>query len=93
MCAGLPRSEMPMLTSAIGMSAAEQDLVTSWSSPPAWDTQGRQVPPPGRGNFLVKVGGRPGIPFHVELTEPELDLNDTNHRWRQWAARARGDRG
>jgi hypothetical protein len=90
MCAGLPRSEMPMLTSAVGMSAAEQELVTSWSSPPAWDTQGRQVPPPGRGNFLVKVGGRPGIPFHVELTEPELDLNDTNHRWRQWAARARG---
>ena len=87
--AGLPRSEMPLLQATIGMSQAEQALVTSWGSPPAWDTQGRQVPPPGRGNFLVKVGGRPGIPFHVELTGPELALNDTNHRWKQWAERAR----
>jgi hypothetical protein len=89
-CGGLPRSEMPLLADAVGMSAAEQQLLTSWGSPAAWDTQGRMVPPPGRGNFLVKVGGRPGIPFHVELTEAELALNDTNHRWREWAARAQG---
>lgn len=91
-CAGLPREEMPLLGDVIAMSRAEQQLVTGWSSPPAWDTQGRQVAPPGRGNFLVKVGGRPGIPFHVELTEPELALNDTNQRWKQWTERAHGVR-
>ena len=37
--------------------------------------------PPGRGNFLVKVGGRPGIPVHVALTKVEEALNDTNKRW------------
>ena len=78
---------MPLLSAAIGMSQAEQARVTSWSSPPSWDTQGRQVPPPGRGNFLVKVGGRPGIPFHLFLTPAELAINDTNQRWSQWATR------
>jgi hypothetical protein len=36
---------------------------------------------PGRGDFLIKVGGRPGIPVHVALTSTELALNDTNKRW------------
>src|SRR5207302_33477 len=50
--------------------------------PAAWDDDtGEEAAPPGRGNFLAKVGGRPGIPFHVALTEVEEDLNDTNTRW------------
>ncbi|MFD0538385.1 hypothetical protein ACFQY7_36380 [Actinomadura luteofluorescens] len=36
---------------------------------------------PGTGRFLVKVGGQPGIPFKVELTSVERDVNDTNKRW------------
>jgi len=37
--------------------------------------------PPGCGNFLATVGGRPGVPFRVVLTDAELWLNDTNKRW------------
>lgn len=49
--------EMPELTSVIPFSEAEQELLTGWQDPPAWDAaSGREVDPPGRGKFLVKVG-------------------------------------
>ena len=81
-CGGLPGAEMPLLTSAVAMSQAEQDTLMSWQDPPAWDpTSGREAEPPGRGRFLIKVGGRPGIPVRVELTAVELTVNDTNKLW------------
>jgi len=81
-CGGLPQSEMPILTSMVPMSRAEQAMLTSWSSPPAWDNEaGGSAEPPGRGKFLVKIGGRPGIPFRVQLTEAEIAVTDTNERW------------
>jgi hypothetical protein len=79
---GLPYSEMPLLTSAVALSEAEQNLLASWSAPTSWDTSaGRQTEPPGRGKFLVKVGGRPGIPISVALTETERETSNTNKRW------------
>ncbi len=81
-CGGLPAAEMGQLTSAVPLSRAEQDLLTGWQDPPAWDSvAGREAAPPGRGKFLVKVGGRPGIPVNVELTPAELAINDTNKLW------------
>jgi hypothetical protein len=81
-CGGLPAAEMAQLTSAVPLSRAEQDLLIGWQDPPAWDsTAGREADPPGRGKFLVKVGGRPGIPVTVELTPVELSINDTNTLW------------
>ena len=81
-CGGLPAAEMPKLTQAVALSRAEQDMLIGWQDPPAWDPiAGAEAAPPGRGNFLIKVGGRPGIPVHVSLTEAELALNDTNKRW------------
>ncbi len=79
---GLPQSEMPLLTSAVPLSKAEQGLLTGWSAPPSWDaTTGKETEPPGRGKFLIKVGGRPGIPIAVKLTQTERSTNDTNKRW------------
>ena len=79
---GLPGAEMPMLTSAVALSRAEQELLTSWQDPGAWDTgAGREAEPPGRGKFLIKVGGHPGIPVKVELIETERAINDTNKLW------------
>lgn len=81
-CGGLPGAEMPLLTSAVPMSIAEQGMLTSWQDPPAWDpVSGHESEPPGRGRFLIKVGGRPGIPVRVELTAAEKDVNDTNKLW------------
>jgi len=79
---GLPGAEMPMLTSAVPLSRAEQELLTSWQDPGTWDTGlGREAEPPGRGKFLIKVGGHPGIPLKVELIEAERAINDTNKLW------------
>jgi hypothetical protein len=80
---GLPRAEMHQLTSVVPMSQEEQDMLIGWQDPPAWDpATGEEAAPPGRGNFLIKVGGRPGIPVHVDLTSVERDINDTNKLWK-----------
>jgi hypothetical protein len=80
-CAGLPRSEMQELGRVIGLSKREIELVSSWSSPPGWAQNGSNEEPPGRGRFLIKVGGRPGIPIRVAITDTERHLHDTNTRW------------
>jgi len=82
-CGGLPASEMPLLTAAIPLSRQEQQKLISWQDPPAWDSRGVDVEPPGRGKFLIKVGGRPGIPVQIGLTSIEKTdgLNDTDTRW------------
>ena len=83
-CGGLPSAEMPQLSAAVPFSQAEQELLIGWQDPPAWDpSTGREAEPPGRGKFLVKVGGRPGIPVNVQLTATELSINDTNKLWHE----------
>ncbi|MEU9451760.1 ATP/GTP-binding protein [Streptomyces sp. NPDC048277] len=85
-CAGLPPAEMPQLAQVVELTEAEKRLLVDWSTPPAWDgTSGRRGAPPGLGNFLIKVGNRPGIPLHVDLTAAELEVNDTNKRWNRLA--------
>lgn len=80
--AGLSEAEMGSLRDVVHLSRTEQHMITEWATPPAWDSaRGREATPPGLGRFLVKVGGRPGIPFKVELTGSELALHDTNRRW------------
>lgn len=79
---GLPAGELEGLDDVVGFSERERQMVVDWSSPPSWDPRTRRdAAPAGRGKFLLKVGGRPGIPFRVALTPAELSLNDTNQRW------------
>ncbi|MFD7285458.1 ATP/GTP-binding protein [Streptomyces sp. NPDC059863] len=79
---GLPPAEIPQLARIVELTEAERRLLVDWSTPPAWDaTNGRRTEPPGLGNFLIKVGNRPGIPLHVDLTAAELTVNNTNKRW------------
>ena len=74
------------------MSGAEQQMLASWQDPPAWDAvTGHEAEPPGRGRFLIKVGGRPGIPIRVELTRAELEVNDTNKLWHTTSRAGRQD--
>lgn len=81
-CGGLPAAEMNALTSAVPLYEAEKQMLIGWQDPPAWDSKlGREAEPPGRGKFLIKVGGRPGIPTAITLTDAELAVNDTNAKW------------
>lgn len=80
--AGLPRSELDLVGTTIDLSEAERSLVSKWSIPAMLDpVSGREAPPPGRGKFLLKIAGKPGIPVEVELTPAELALRDTNAKW------------
>ena len=75
---GLPSSEMPLLDeSSVELTRVEKSLLTSWTTPPSWSGQKW----PGRGRCLVKVGGRPGLPAHIELAEAEVPFSDTAKKW------------
>ena len=80
-CGALPPEEMPRLAQTKDFSVAEQRQLTSWQDPPAWSTAASNDAPPGRGNFMIKLGGRPGIPFRVTLTPTEARLSDTSKLW------------
>ncbi|AZZ56951.1 hypothetical protein [Rathayibacter iranicus] len=68
----LPGVEMPLLTSAVPLSIAEQSMLTSWRDPPAWDPQSEyEFERSGYGWLLIAVGGR-GIRVCVEPTSKPL---------------------
>lgn len=90
-CGGLPDAEMAKLQEVVRYSKAEEDMVVSWKTPPGWDSDNRAADPPGMGKFLIKVGGRPGIPVQVVLTSAELAVNDTNKRWAQTSKISRNE--
>jgi hypothetical protein len=77
---GLPSQELDELAHVVAFTRAERDLITDWSTPPSWDDR---QDPPGMGNFLLKIGRRPGVPMHLDLTRAELDagVHNTNKRW------------
>lgn len=80
--AGLPQQEMGPLSSVVPLTDVEQRMLVSWQDPDSWDRQpGHSGGPPGLGKALIKVGGRPGIPVQVLLSQAELALNNTNKRW------------
>jgi len=82
--AGLPAAELPLLEDVVSLTRREGELLSRWADPPAWDTEHQREPePPGRGKFLIKVGGRSGIPIELRLVPAERDLHDTNKKWRQ----------
>ncbi|WP_018134020.1 hypothetical protein [Acaricomes phytoseiuli] len=76
----LPGREMEKLTKVSPMGQVEQDLLSGWADPGTW-TKRADAERPGLGKFLIKVGGKPGIPFQLRLTPSEMDLNDTNTKW------------
>ena len=88
--AGLAKEDLHALSEVKRLSAVEIDTVAGWSTPPGWrprhvrddDGRSRPAPPPGAGKVLIKLGERAGIQTQVRLTKTELDLHDTNNRWR-----------
>ena len=72
--AGLPPRELSKLSEIVPMTGPEQALVASWSAPENWQPGARH---PGRGRYLIKTGGRLGIPVELALSEAEQELYDT----------------
>ena len=93
-CGALPPEEHPRLRQVKDFTDAELRLLSSWQDPPPWGSAAN-VAPPGLGKFLVKVGGRPGIPLHVSLTaaEQRLGIHDTSRLWHTATAAASNGNG
>ena len=77
-CGALPPEEHKYLRGVKGFSDAELRLITSWQDPPPWG-QATPIAPPGQGKFLIKVGDRPGIPFHLTLTRHRTTPRHPRH--------------
>lgn len=77
---GLSKQDLDILDQIIDLSQTEKELVNSWQSPAGFS---KDATPPGRGNFLIKIGGRPGIPTHITLTQTEIQggVNATSSLW------------
>jgi len=85
---GLAPSEMGNLEEVFAMSGRERSMIADWSTEGGQDPDsGLASAPPGRGNFLLKLGKMSGVPLHVDLTEVEMDVNNTNKTWETFAAR------
>ncbi|BEP13851.1 ATPase [Acidothermaceae bacterium B102] len=82
-CGGLPSSELDELQDIVRFTQEERRMVTEWSTPTTWGTGHDADIPAGVGDFLIKVGQRPGVPVHVQLTDVEMrsDVHNTNKRW------------
>jgi hypothetical protein len=73
--AGLPPRELAKISQVTPMTGPEQELVASWSAPESYLPGSRH---PGRGKYLIKTGGRLGIPIELTLTAAEQELYDTD---------------
>jgi hypothetical protein len=71
----LPNGELDRLNKVRQLTSSEREFVASWSAPESWETD---RPHPGRGKYLIKAGGRLGIPVEMHLTMSERELYDTD---------------
>jgi hypothetical protein len=89
-CAGLPPRELARLCEISPMTGPEQRMVASWSAPETYQPGARH---PGRGRYLIKTGGRLGIPIELTLTAAEHDLYDTDPKFESFPGRPAGNSG
>src|ERR1019366_5234227 len=73
--AALPPRELAKVSEITPLTGPERERVASWSAPESWQAGGRH---PGRGKYLIKTGGRIGIPVELSLVEAERALYDTD---------------
>ncbi|MEU7004179.1 hypothetical protein [Nonomuraea sp. NPDC046570] len=78
--AGLPPRELTRVNETTRLTGPEQGLVASWSAPDSWQPGARH---PGRGKYLIKTGGRLGIPVELSLVGAERELYDTDQAIRE----------
>jgi hypothetical protein len=81
--AALPPRELAEVCRITPLTVPEMELVASWSAPESWRPGARH---PGRGRYLIKTGGRLGIPCELTMVPGEQRLYDTDQAIRGGAA-------
>ena len=76
--AALPPKELAKVSEVSPLTGPERDLVASWSAPDSWQPGSRH---PGRGKYLLKTGGRLGIPVEMSLVEQERPCTTQTRRY------------
>ncbi|GAA3843801.1 hypothetical protein GCM10022226_78490 [Sphaerisporangium flaviroseum] len=82
--AAMPVGELRRISDQRPLTGAEIDLIASWAAPSATGLDSGQIHP-GRGRYLVKIGGRIGVPVKMHLTPTEQALYDTDAAMRSAA--------
>jgi len=82
---GLPPRELAAVHEVVPLTGPEAAMVAGWSSVESWQQGARH---PGRGNYLIKTGHRPGLPLAMTLTATEERLYDTDARAKRGGGRA-----
>lgn len=80
--AAMPVSELHRVSAQRPLTGAEVDLVASWAAPTTTGVDGTAQVHPGRGKYLIKIGGRLGVPVRLQLPETERRLYDTDRAMR-----------
>jgi hypothetical protein len=88
--AALPPRELARVSQITPLTGPETELVASWSAPESWQPGARH---PGRGKYLIKAGGRLGIPVELSLAGPEPALYDTDQAIRPHSGRIAANSG
>ena len=83
--AALPPKELDRVNQVTPLTGPERELIGSWSAPDSWLAGSRH---PGRGRYLIKTGGRLGIPVETNLVGAEVALYDTDQAIRAGAGAA-----
>ncbi|MCK9931057.1 hypothetical protein MXD62_28600 [Frankia sp. Mgl5] len=78
--AGLPPRELGRVQEITPLTDAEWQMIASWSAPDSWQPGGRH---PGRGKYMIKTGGRLGIPVQMTLLPAEVALYDSDQAIRR----------
>jgi hypothetical protein len=78
--AALPPRELDKVTQITPLTGPEKSLVARWAAPESWQPGSRH---PGRGRYLVKTGGRLGLPLELSLVPAEIGLYDTDQAVRR----------
>lgn len=80
---GLAEREMGNLKDVFALTRAEASQLSDWIGEAPVDPQtGTAGLRPGAGNFLLKTGKEPGVPFHTQLTRAEIPKTNTNRIWK-----------
>lgn len=74
--------ELERISAQRPLTDAEMAMIADWSAATGTGIDGTSQVHPGRGKYMVKIGGRAGIPIGLDLTDTELALYDTDKAMR-----------
>ncbi|MGD9530919.1 MAG: DUF87 domain-containing protein [Dehalococcoidia bacterium] len=77
---GMAAKELDAIRTITPLTDQEAAMVCSWAAPPTWQAGDIH---PGRGKYMIKCGGRMGLPVALTMVPTERDLYDTDQAWRR----------